>query len=459
MDVNFHSSAKSGWAFLEAASTVILKNDCKIIREAPVHSLILDSTNNGDDWVAVLARCVDRKGRPQIVLWDLVCMVDAKHLTFVETLLSLYKRDNVDVSRAVGWASDGCATMKKAAVKFEEEAGVKLIFCHCLAHRIDLALSRDMWLSSPLCKEVEEALRMVYSIFNRSSQRRKELQALANAFGKVRVPVALCEVRWLSKLNCLEIFAHPATAQALREYMVAKPPDRQSSGERHLLNVLEDRMDEVRDILRILRLMGVLTANLQKRSLDLPGALLLLNETKAKLTEMTALSDELASLRDDLLGCLGNRIPVQESTWLGFLKLGVAYPDAVVLQKFSLLQKRLQHLKWEGNPEDFLKDYKRVRLALQDMMSWGADARDIDLDMVTAELDLGPIWYQYRSITHCISPTSAEAERVFSCLSRLRSKFRRSLHTHLEACVRVSQAKTLGSGFEDDAFVDDVVYE
>ena len=143
--------------------------------------------------------------------------------------------------------------------------------------------------------------------------------------------------------------------------------------------------------LRILCPMGVLTANLQKRSLDLPGALLLLNETKAKLTEMTALSDELASLRDDLLGYLGNRIPVQESTWLGFLKLGVAYPDAVVLQKFSLLQKRLQHLKWEGNPEDFLKDYKRVRLALQDMMSWGEDARDIDLDMVTAELDLGPI--------------------------------------------------------------------
>ena len=165
--------------------------------------------------------------------------------------------------------------------------------------------------------------RIPYSIAA-ASDARNFRHSLANAFGKVRVPVALCEVRWLSKLNCLEIFAHPATAQALREYIVAKPPDRQSSGERHLLNVLEDRMDEVRDILRILRPMGVLTANLQKRSLDLPGALLLLNETKAKLTEMTALSDELASLRDDLLGYLGNQIPVQESTWLS--KIGRCLP-------------------------------------------------------------------------------------------------------------------------------------
>ena len=47
-------------------------------------------------------------------------MTNAKHETFVNTLLDIYRRDEVDLQKVVGWASDGCSAMKKAAKKFQD---------------------------------------------------------------------------------------------------------------------------------------------------------------------------------------------------------------------------------------------------------------------------------------------------------------------------------------------------
>ena len=196
-----------------------------------MHSLIFDSTNDGDDWVAVLARCIDATGKVQVVFWDLLCMKDSKGKTFVDTILGLYERDNVDLQKIVGFSTDGCSAMKKALADFQHRTGLSVIWCHCLAHRLDLSLSTDVWSSSPLCKLVEEALRASYSMFNRSSQRRKELQALVVEFGKIKVPASLIDIRWLSKLRCLEVFASEGTSAALKEYISRKNPDQLTMGE------------------------------------------------------------------------------------------------------------------------------------------------------------------------------------------------------------------------------------
>ncbi|KAF4683747.1 hypothetical protein FOZ60_008665 [Perkinsus olseni] len=70
------------------------------------------------------------------------------------------------------------------------------IVCHCMAHRLDLAVSSDMWKRSSICQRIERTLRIAYSVFNRSGQRRRELK---------RFDAALQDVRWLSKLQCLSI--------------------------------------------------------------------------------------------------------------------------------------------------------------------------------------------------------------------------------------------------------------
>ena len=85
-------------------------------------------------------------------------------------------------------------------------------------------------------------------------------------------------------------------------------------------------------------------------------------------------------------------------------------------------------------------------------------ARDLDIDMITANLDLGRAWYTYQALAPSICPISSEAERTFSCLSRLRSKLCRNLHIHLKACVRESQAKTLGAGFANKEFFDEKIF-
>ena len=54
---------------------------------------------------------------------------------------------------------------------------------------------------------------------------------MAREFGHVRVPAALHDIRWLSKLQCLEVFASAETSAALMEYINAKHPDRVTMGE------------------------------------------------------------------------------------------------------------------------------------------------------------------------------------------------------------------------------------
>ena len=78
--------------------------------------------------------------------------------------------------------------MKIAVRDFEVKLGIKLIWCRYLALRINSALLADMWASSTLCKDVENAMIGAYTMFNRSTQSRKELQALVVEFGKVKFP-------------------------------------------------------------------------------------------------------------------------------------------------------------------------------------------------------------------------------------------------------------------------------
>ena len=195
----------------------------------------------------------------------------------------------------------------------------------------------------------------------------------------------------------------------------------------------------------MLRPLARLTKSLQSRQLDLPGAFLLLQQTCEELTNIAGLSDAVALLRTDLVRNLRTRITQQESAWLGFLKLGVEYPDQVVTTKFGLLQERLSQIDWQCTPNDFLSDYKKFRQSIRTLLDNGTDPNLKGIiDALAADLDMGRAWFMYRCLTRVLSPTSAEDGRTFSCLSRLRTKFRRRLHIHLSACVRVSQANVLG---------------
>ena len=66
-------------------------------------------------------------------------------------------------------------------------------------------------------------------------------------------------------------------------------------GEQKVIFILESKIQGLQDLLLILRPVGGPTGKLQKRGLDLPGALSFLNATEDDLKSIESLSPEVAA--------------------------------------------------------------------------------------------------------------------------------------------------------------------
>ena len=129
-----HSRVCSGWEMIESLDLCTLRSDCISIRNAPMHSLILDLSNDGDsEWMIVYARLGSLTDSAKVQFWDLVYVENGKSETLIKHLLDLYSRDDIDPLRCVGWGSDGAANMVRASILFQESLkqskDVNLAFC------------------------------------------------------------------------------------------------------------------------------------------------------------------------------------------------------------------------------------------------------------------------------------------------------------------------------------------
>ena len=55
----YHASENSCWQFIESADMVINRQDTSLIRNSVAFSLVVDTTTDGLEWLAVLARVID----------------------------------------------------------------------------------------------------------------------------------------------------------------------------------------------------------------------------------------------------------------------------------------------------------------------------------------------------------------------------------------------------------------
>ena len=67
-----------------------------------------------------------------------------------------------------------------------------------------------------------------------------------------------------------------------------------------------------------------------------------------------------------------------------------------MIQKFRLFQKRIGGLEWKCTPEEFLTGNKKLRRSVQQLLNNGANARELNVDAIAVELDLGRVWDVYR---------------------------------------------------------------
>ncbi|KAF4653155.1 hypothetical protein FOL47_010667, partial [Perkinsus chesapeaki] len=469
LSTEFHATRYSSWEFIESIDIVLMRKNADTIRNAVMHGIILDTVIDSAHRaqrmslpgcsrarkLAVLARCIDSEGVCQVILWDLITIGDGKGATIAEAIRNLHIRDNIDVSRCYSWTSDGASAMVLAAQLAKKEPEGGWIACHCMAHRLDLAVSCDTWKKSNICQRIERSLRIVYNIFNRSGQRRKELKRLEGEFGRLVIPAALQDVRWLSKLQCLDIFY--SSKDAIAAFISSqKQQFRDNTDYDFLLETIDEHSEDVLMLLRLLRPCGLLTKRLQERSLDLWGAQGLLESTTIQLKNIQNLSADLSSLRDALVDHLMERFPINEASWMSLLDMSHEYPDGVVKAKFNQILGKLKLEDPELKAVDFARDYQLVRNEYFRLKAAGAVIPDIH-NIKPPGLSVS--WAFYDNICRVVSPTSADAERVFSALSRHRSRFRRRLHIHLPALVRISMSKTIGASSQpsDEAFIREVL--
>lgn len=99
------------------------------------------------------------------------------------------------------------------------------------------------------------------------------------------------------------------------------------------------------------------------------------------------------------------------------------------------------------------KTYQEVQGEYSDLIKAGADPKSIDLGLLSR--NRGPSWEFYYALSCTLSPSSADAERAFSSLSRLRSRFRRRLHNHIPSLTRISFSKH--THVLDDELLDEII--
>ena len=393
-----HASEKSAWMYVEALDCVVLRHTASKIRAFKYYSLILDCMNENMEWLAVLVR----GNIGEVLLWEIVRIESSGSDHVVEAIRGLHERGGIDTVKCVGWSSDGASAMVAAAKKFESVIGYQLIFCHCNAHRLQLALDADAWKKSSFCQRLERALQLCYSIFNRSSKRRSELESPADTFGKVYIPQSVHDVRWLSKLSCLSVFWK--SRNALKAFL----GDFAAGGEETLfvLETLEYYEKDIKDILTILTEVRNLCTALQQKNIDLWNSYQLIRNAQCRLVNIQLQTDNGKYLAKAISENIIQRFPVTETLWLSVISAEV---DAKGLNAFNLIN----------------------------------------------HIDSSPEWNFFLYVARCIAPTSCDAERVFSTLNRVYTCFRRRLRPHLPALVRLYEF--LRSITADQSFIDEVV--
>ena len=83
--------------------------------------------------------------------------------------------------------------------------------------------------------------------------------------------------------------------------------------------------------------------------------------------------------------------------------------------------------------------------------------KDINIDAVAEDSDLGKGWVMYIELSPAVSTASVQAERVLSNLSRILSKLRWHLHCTSRPVFEFLMGKTLGCEIADENIIDEIL--
>lgn len=119
--------------------------------------------------------------------------------SIVSAINEFYSNNNIDMQKMVMFTSDGASVMlgriNGVAAKLKEKIS-HLVQQHCVAHREYLGIC-DTWKEVKLMKEIETVMKTIYTLFSRSTTKRRKFQDIAEASENEAIAFKpLTEVRW-----------------------------------------------------------------------------------------------------------------------------------------------------------------------------------------------------------------------------------------------------------------------
>ena len=213
-----YASVDSGKGFQKAVADTI---HMQLVKE-----LTQLDENNKQDWFSILIdestdiavnkhlvvyiRFVTKAGEPKTCFFKNVTITNPKSTAAViyECLKKALKDDGIDITRCIGFGSDGAAVMvgkENGVAALVKSESPHCISIHCLAHRLNLAssqASKDI----EYLKEVEKVLADLFKYFggSKSGNRKCQLEEFQKILDDPQLKIKEChEIRWLAFMEAV----------------------------------------------------------------------------------------------------------------------------------------------------------------------------------------------------------------------------------------------------------------
>ncbi|XP_066298487.1 zinc finger protein 862-like [Branchiostoma lanceolatum] len=199
-----YTSSTIAKEFLAVIGALVEEQTLATVRDSPFLGLMCDETVDisTTNELVLYCRCIDGAGKLQVKFLKVVPLKDGKALTIKNALMQHLEGKDLSLQKVAGFGSDGAACMigrKGGVATLLKVDNQTMINIHCVAHRAALAIGQAGGRVKYIGETFKPNLLSLFLFYNNSSVRSeglKEIQEVLNDLQlKMKQPK---DVRWLS---------------------------------------------------------------------------------------------------------------------------------------------------------------------------------------------------------------------------------------------------------------------
>ena len=456
---------------VEALGKVVHDDILKEVKASPFFAILADETTD----IAVLeqlilyVRYVSDKGIIKCSFLGTFELSNCKAQTITDKICSVCNDPDLSMNEKMcGFGSDGASTMigSRNGVAAKSKAKVPwLVNNHCVAHRLALACSQAAE-AIPYMKKFNDIVAKLYRFYDYSAVRTAGLKDIQSVLGAPDLKLKRAsDTRWLS---------HDQAITAIRKYLPSIITSLQKEAtERNDAQVLGlskfictyQFVASVYMMSDILPILSHLSKLFQKKNLDFSLIQPLVKSTVTQLETLKSVPGAFFQQVDGVISIQLKDFDIRSSSKDNF-KHNVynkylenlckhvedRFPDAGLLESFSVFDSSTwpeEYLPGDGEEhiEELIKHYQPVVEHQATLAEWktfvnavqakadlkGKDSRELLTALVqqTSLQHIFPNLHKLAVIALVIPMSSADCERGFSALKRIKTRLRNRLSNRI----------------------------